>query len=78
MVKTKDILNLYEVVPELERSLEPVQRYIRERRLPAPKLGVQWFMERQAQSSSPRPESYQEAPYTDTTRPSLFVFRTTG
>jgi excisionase family DNA binding protein len=46
MVESKDRLTLMEVSRELGRSLEQVRRYVREGRLPAKKLGMQWFVSR--------------------------------
>lgn len=46
MVELSDKLTLKEVARELNRSLEQVRRYVREGRLPAQKLGMQWFVER--------------------------------
>lgn len=39
-------LNLTLVAKELGRSLEQVRRYVREGKLPARKLGLQWFVTR--------------------------------
>lgn len=44
-VPTRD-LTLMEVAQELGRSLEQVRRYAREGKLPAHKLGMQWFVKR--------------------------------
>ena len=44
-VDTSD-LTLMEVAQELGRSLEQVRRYAREGKLPAHKLGMQWFVKR--------------------------------
>lgn len=41
-----DRLPLQEVARELDRSLEQIRRYVREGKLPAQKLGMQWFVER--------------------------------
>ena len=41
-----DDLTLMEVSRELGRSLEQVRRYVREEKLPAHKLGMQWFVKR--------------------------------
>ena len=46
MAETTDKLTLQEVVRDLGRSLEQVGRYVREGKLPADKLGMQWFVER--------------------------------
>jgi hypothetical protein len=46
MVESKDKLTLLEVSRELGRSLEQVRRYVREGKLPAQKLGMQWFVTR--------------------------------
>ena len=37
-------LTLLQVSRELDRSLEQVRRYVREGKLPAHKLGMQWFV----------------------------------
>ncbi len=47
MVSTIDRLTLKDVAQEIGRSLEQVRRYVREGKLPAEKLGMQWFVERQ-------------------------------
>ena len=39
-----DDLTLKQVARELGRSLEQVRRYVREGKLPAHKLGMQWFV----------------------------------
>ncbi len=39
-------LKLNQVAQELGRSLEQVRRYVREGKLPARKLGMQWFVTR--------------------------------
>ena len=44
-VFTED-LTLMQVARELGRSLEQVRRYVREEKLPARKLGMQWFVKR--------------------------------
>ena len=41
-----DDLTLMQVARELGRSLEQVRRYVREEKLPAHKLGMQWFVKR--------------------------------
>jgi excisionase family DNA binding protein len=46
MVESKDKLTLLEVARELGRSLEQVRRHVREGKLPAQKLGMQWFVTR--------------------------------
>lgn len=46
MVELVDKLALKDVARELNRSLEQVRRYVREGKLPAQKLGMQWFVER--------------------------------
>jgi excisionase family DNA binding protein len=48
MVDVEDKLPLKEVARQLGRSLEQVRRYVREGKLPAQKLGMQWFVERGA------------------------------
>ena len=48
MVASDDKLPLKEVARQLGRSLEQVRRYVREGKLPAQKLGMQWFVERRA------------------------------
>ncbi|PKB78439.1 MAG: hypothetical protein BZY88_18555 [SAR202 cluster bacterium Io17-Chloro-G9] len=48
MVQPGETLNLKEVAQELGRSLEQVRRYVREGKLPAQKLGMQWFVSRVA------------------------------
>jgi excisionase family DNA binding protein len=48
MVESADKLPLKEVARQLDRSLEQVRRYVREGKLPAQKLGMQWFVERRA------------------------------
>jgi excisionase family DNA binding protein len=48
MVESADKLPLKEVARQLGRSLEQVRRYVREGKLPAQKLGMQWFVERRA------------------------------
>lgn len=40
-------LKLNQVAQELGKSLEQVRRYVREGKLPARKLGMQWFVRRQ-------------------------------
>ena len=42
-----DDLTLSQVAGELNRSLEQVRRYVREGKLPAQKLGMQWFVKSQ-------------------------------
>ena len=44
MADIKDDLTLLQVSRELDRSLEQVRRYVREGKLPAHKLGMQWFV----------------------------------
>ena len=46
MVASGDKLTLREAARELDRSLEPVRRYVREGKFPVEKLGIQWFVER--------------------------------
>ena len=46
MITPSDRLTLREVARELDRSLEQVRRYVREGKLPAEKIGMQWFVER--------------------------------
>jgi excisionase family DNA binding protein len=48
MADAEDKLPLKEVARQLGRSLEQVRRYVREGKLPAEKLGMQWFVERGA------------------------------
>jgi excisionase family DNA binding protein len=48
MVESAEKLPLKEVSRQLGRSLEQVRRYVREGKLPAQKLGMQWFVERRA------------------------------
>ena len=48
MVESADKLSLKEVARQLGRSLEQVRRYVREGKLPAQKLGMQWFVESRA------------------------------
>jgi excisionase family DNA binding protein len=48
MLESTDKLALKEVARQLGRSLEQVRRYVREGKLPAQKLGMQWFVERRA------------------------------
>ncbi len=48
MVREAERLSLKEVAQELGRSLEQVRRYVREGKLPAEKLGMQWFVDRDA------------------------------
>ncbi len=48
MVEPGDTLTLKEVARELGRSLEQVRRYVREGKLPAKKMGMQWFVSRRA------------------------------
>ena len=48
MVEPGETLNLKDVARELGRSLEQVRRYVREGKLPAQKLGMQWFVSRRA------------------------------
>ena len=48
MVEAGDKLTLRDVARELARSLEQVRRYVREGKLPAQKLGMQWFVDRRA------------------------------
>ncbi len=47
-METKSLLTLQEVARDLGRSLGQVRRYVRGRELPAQKLGMQWFVDRQA------------------------------
>ncbi len=44
MVVTTNKLPLREVARQLDRSVEQVRRYIRDGKLPAEKLGLQWFV----------------------------------
>ena len=44
MITTKDMIPLHEVSRELNRSLEQVRRYVREGKLRANKIGMQWFV----------------------------------
>lgn len=46
MTTSTDKLTLRDVANELGRSLEQVRRYVREGKLPAEKLGMQWFVDR--------------------------------
>lgn len=46
MIANKDMLPLNEVSRELERSLEQVRRYVREGKMRAYKIGLQWFVSR--------------------------------
>jgi excisionase family DNA binding protein len=46
IMKDSNSLSLQEVAWELGRSLEQVRRYVREGKLPAQKLGMQWFVTR--------------------------------
>ena len=46
MVNPADDLTLQDVARELGRSQEQVRRYVREGKLPARKLGMQWFVKR--------------------------------
>ena len=48
MAQPGETLTLKEVARELGRSLEQVRRYVREGKLPARKLGMQWFVSRRA------------------------------
>ena len=48
MVEPGETLTVKEVARELGRSLEQVRRYVREGRLPAQKIGMQWFVSRRA------------------------------
>ena len=48
MVEPGETLTLKEVARELGRSLEQVRRYVREGKLPAKKMGMQWFVSRRA------------------------------
>ena len=45
MVVTTTKLPLRDVARQLDRSVEQVRRYIREGKLPAQKLGLQWFVD---------------------------------
>ncbi len=45
-MKLEEDLKLNQVAQELGRSLEQVRRYVREGKLPAKKLGMQWFVTR--------------------------------
>ncbi len=51
MAELDDNLNMLDVAQELGRSLEQVRRYVREGKLPAKKLGLQWFVSRTALES---------------------------
>lgn len=42
----KDMMSLNEVSKDLNRSLEQVRRYVREGKLHAHKIGLQWFVPR--------------------------------
>ena len=44
MIDPIEDLTLSQVARELDRSLEQVRRYVREGKLPARKLGMQWFV----------------------------------
>lgn len=57
MVREAERLSLKEVASELGRSLEQVRRYVREGKLPAEKVGMQWFVEREALNAFMRGES---------------------
>lgn len=46
MTNPGDEIRLHDVALELGRSLEQVRRYVREGKLPAQKLGMQWFVKR--------------------------------
>ncbi len=48
MVEPGETLTLKQVANELGRSLEQVRRYVREGKLPARKVGMQWFVSRRA------------------------------
>lgn len=48
MTQLADDLTLQEVARALDRSLEQVRRYVREGKLPARKMGMQWFVSRRA------------------------------
>jgi excisionase family DNA binding protein len=45
MAQATEKLAIKDVARELSRSLEQVRRYIREGKLPAEKLGMQWFVD---------------------------------
>ncbi len=45
MVVTTTKLALRDVARQLDRSVEQVRRYIREGKLPAQQLGLQWFVD---------------------------------
>ncbi len=51
MAQLNNNLNMLDVARELGRSLEQVRRYVREGKLPAKKLGLQWFVSRAALES---------------------------
>ena len=51
MAQPTDNLKLAEVARQLNRSLEQVRRYVREGKLPAQKIGLQWFVSPQALNS---------------------------
>ncbi len=46
IVTQEEDLKLNQVAQELGKSLEQVRRYVREGKLPARKLGMQWFVTR--------------------------------
>ena len=48
MLEPGESLTIKEVARELGRSLEQVRRYVREGKLPARKMGMQWFVSRRA------------------------------
>lgn len=48
MAEPGETLTLKQVARELGRSLEQVRRYVREGKLPAQKLGMQWFVSRRS------------------------------
>ena len=48
MPEPSETLTLKQVARELDRSLEQVRRYVREGKLPAQKVGIQWFVSRRA------------------------------
>ena len=51
MAVPQDNLTLLAVAREFGRSLEQARRYVREGKLPAHKLGMQWFVNRREMKS---------------------------
>ncbi len=41
---SRDMLTIREVAAQYDRSIEQVRRYVRDRKLPARKIGMQWFV----------------------------------